>query len=47
VHFGVPGGFRVDVEVIWPSGGSRVPVIKRGIDPLSLKGKALEVRTDR
>jgi imidazolonepropionase-like amidohydrolase len=47
VHFGIPGGGRVDVEVIWPSRGSRVPVIKRGIDPAALKGKALEVRTLR
>ena len=47
VHFGIPGGGRVDVEVIWPSRGSRVPVMKRGIDPAALKGKALEVRTLR
>jgi hypothetical protein len=44
VHFGIPGGGRVDVEVIWPSGGSRVPVVKRGIDPAVLKGRAVEVR---
>jgi hypothetical protein len=47
VHFGIPGGGRVDVEVIWPSRGSRVPVMKRGIDPAALKGKALEIRTLR
>jgi hypothetical protein len=47
VHFGVPVGARVDVEVIWPSGGSRVPVVRRGIDPASLKNAPLEVRTAR
>ena len=47
VHFGVPVKGRVDVEVIWPSGGSRVPVFKRGVDPASLKGKPLEIWTAR
>ena len=47
VHFGVPGGGRVDVEVTWPSGGLRVPTVKRGVDPVSLKGTPIEIRTVR
>jgi imidazolonepropionase-like amidohydrolase len=47
VHFGIPGGGRVDVEVIWPSGGSRVPVVRRGVNSAALKEKAIEVRTAR
>ena len=44
VHFGVPLGARVDVEVIWPNRGSRVPVMKRAVDVAALKNKPLEVR---
>ncbi len=47
VHFGIPRGGRVDIEVIWPSGGSRVPVVKRGVNPAALRGKVVEVRTRR
>ena len=47
VHFGIPGDGRVDVEVIWPSGGSRVPVVRRGVDTRALKNAALEIRTAR
>jgi len=47
VHFGIPTAGRVDVEVIWPALGSRVPVMKRGISPAALKGKAVEVRVGR
>lgn len=47
VHFGIPGGVRVDVEVIWPGSGSRVPVVQRGIDARALKNAPLEIRTAR
>ena len=47
VHFGIPNGGRVDVEVIWPAGGSRVPVVKRGVDARVLKNAAIEIRTVR
>lgn len=44
VHFGVPLGVRVDVEVIWPSAGSRVPMVTRAVDVASLRNRPLEVR---
>ena len=47
VHFGLPTRGTVDIEVIWPGGGLRIPVVRRGIDPAALKGSALEVRTLR
>lgn len=47
VHFGVPGDARVDVEVIWPSNGVRIPVVRRAVTPSSLAGKPLEIRTAR
>jgi imidazolonepropionase-like amidohydrolase len=47
VHFGVPVGARVDVEVIWPSGGARVPIVRRGVDPATLKNMPLDIRTTR
>jgi hypothetical protein len=47
VHFGLPTRGTVDVEVIWPGSGSRIPVVRRGIDPAALKGTVLEIRTLR
>ncbi len=42
VHFGVPPGVsRVDVQVIVPIGGKRVPIWQRGVAP----GKTITVRT--
>jgi hypothetical protein len=44
VHVGVPAGVsRVDVQVIAPRGGRRVPVWQRGVAP----GKAVTVRVPR
>ena len=45
VHFGVPGGGRVDIEVTWPANGTRSVSVKRGVDVAALKGKPLEIRT--
>jgi hypothetical protein len=43
VHVGVPAGVsRVDVQVIAPGGGRRVPVWQRGVSP----GKTITVRTN-
>lgn len=48
VHVGVPSGVsRVDVQVIVPRAGRRVPVWNRGVDPAALKGKAVEIRVPR
>lgn len=47
VHFGVPEGVRVDIEVLWPSGGARVPTMRRGVDSATLKNLPIEVRTVR
>jgi imidazolonepropionase-like amidohydrolase len=44
VHFGVPHGARVDVEVMWPSRGSRAPAITRAVDVASLGNRPLEIR---
>jgi hypothetical protein len=43
VHVGVPGGVtRVDVQVIVPRGGKRVPVWQRGARP----GTSITVRAE-
>lgn len=43
VHFGVPAGVKsVDIQVIVPRGGRRVPVWRRGVTP----GKTVTVRTN-
>jgi hypothetical protein len=43
VHIGVPAGTsRVDVQVIMPAGGKRVPVWQRGVAP----GRTITVRTN-
>jgi len=47
VHFGVPGGQQVDVEVVVPGGGRRTVTRVEGVDPRSLQGRALEVRASR
>jgi len=44
VHFGVPAGARVDVEVIWPHAGDRTPVTTRDVDPATLRNRPLEIR---
>lgn len=45
VHVGVPAGVRrVDVQLIVPRGGRRVPVWRRGVDPAAWHGRALEIR---
>ncbi len=41
VHFGLSSAGRVDVEVIWPSGGRRVAVTKKNVAP---SGRAIVVR---
>ena len=48
VHVGVPAGMtRVDVQVIVPRGGRRVPVWRRGVDPMALQATPLEIRAPR
>ena len=42
VHFGLSNSGRVDVEVIWPSGGRRITVTKRNVAP---GGRPTVVRT--
>jgi hypothetical protein len=48
VHFGIPTGVtRVDVQLVVPRGGRRVPTWQRGVDPGAWRGKALTVRAAR
>jgi hypothetical protein len=42
VHVGLPSAGRVDIEVIWPSGGRRITVTKRNVEP---GGRPIVVRT--
>lgn len=44
VHFGVPGGQQVDVEVIVTGGGRRTVTRVDGVDPRMYQGRAIEVR---
>ncbi len=45
VHVGIPAGVgRVDVQLIVPAGGRRLPVWTRGVDPAAWRGKALTIR---
>ncbi len=45
VHVGIPAGIaRVDVQLIVPRGGRRVPVWTRNVDPAAWRGRALVVR---
>ncbi|MBK91332.1 MAG: hypothetical protein CME27_02620 [Gemmatimonadetes bacterium] len=46
VHFGVPGGQKVDVEITVPGGGRRRVTRIDGVDPRMYQGRSLEVRTD-
>jgi hypothetical protein len=45
VHFGLPDGRSVDVEVVWPAAGRRVMTRVGGVRPAEWRGKVLEVRT--
>jgi FG-GAP-like repeat len=48
IHVGIPTGVaRVDVQLIAPRGGKRVPVWVRGVDPRAWAGRALVVRAPR
>lgn len=47
VHFGVPGGQLVDVEVIVPGGGRRVATRVEAVDPRAFQGRALRLRAAR
>lgn len=48
VHFGLPPSTsRVDVEVTWPSGGRREGTRMPDVDPSSLRGRAIVVRTSK
>ncbi len=45
VHVGLPAGVaRVDVQLIVPRGGRRLPVWVRNVDPAAWRGQALIVR---
>ncbi len=45
VHFGLLTRGRIDVEVIWPAHGKRMPVVVRGVDPARFSRRALDVKT--
>lgn len=47
VHFGIPGGQRVDVEVTVPAAGRRTVTRLDGVDPRALQGRAVEIRAGR
>ena len=48
VHIGLPSGTtRVDVQLTVPRGGPRDVTWQRGIDPLRLAGKSLEIRASK
>ncbi len=47
VHFGIPGGQPVDVEVTVLVDGGRATVRVEGVDPAAWQGTALVVRVDR
>ncbi len=44
VHFGLPGLGKVDIEVVYPGGGSRTVSVVRGIDPREERGRPVSVR---
>jgi hypothetical protein len=45
VHVGIPTGVsRVDVQVIVPRKGTRVPTWQRGVDPRAHVGKVVSIR---
>jgi len=45
VHFGLPGNGRVDVEVVFPSGGRRDATRETDVDPSSTAGNPVTIRT--
>jgi FG-GAP-like repeat len=48
VHVAIPAGLsRVDVQLVVPRAGRRVPVWQRGVDPRAWVGKALVIRAGR
>ena len=47
VHFGLPTTGRVDIEVIWPSGGRRAITRTRYVDPHALRGRVAVVKVGR
>jgi VCBS repeat protein/ASPIC/UnbV protein len=47
VHFGLATSARVDVEVIWPSGGRRTSTWRRRVSPREWRGRVIVVRTGR
>ncbi len=48
VHVGVPAGIsRVDVQLIVPRGGRRIPAWTRNVDPAARRGAALVVRAPK
>jgi hypothetical protein len=47
VHFGLPTAGRVDIEVIWPSGGRRAITRTRYVDPHALRGRVAVVKVGR
>lgn len=46
VHFGLPGGQIVDVEITILAGGERRVEVIQGVDPRDYAGAALIVRID-
>lgn len=44
VHFGLASASTVDVEVVWPAGGKRVTVMRRGVRPAEWAGKVLVIQ---
>jgi hypothetical protein len=44
VHFGLAMLAAVDVEVVWPAGGSRTSTLVRRVDPRERRGRVIVVR---
>jgi ASPIC and UnbV len=45
VHFGLPNGTTsVDIEVIFPQGGKRIPTVMKNVSPSSSQGRIVTVR---
>jgi hypothetical protein len=44
VHLGLPGSGSVDIEVIFPGGGSRTATLVKGVDPGAQAGRPITVR---
>lgn len=48
VHIGVPANVgRVDVQIVVPRNGRRVPVWRRGVDAVAQRARPLEIRVPR